>query len=381
MKRFYQWAGIFPALFIFLSFAEAAPVKGIWVVRTSITTPQKVARVVDFAYRNGYTDIFVQVRGRGDALYSSEIVPRSPLLGTQSFDPLATILAQAHQRGIRVHAWINVFLAWSARSMPSNPNHVVNLHPDWVEINGKGQSDLDRIEGNGRNGQEGVYLSPFHDGVKEHLINIVDEIVSRYDVDGIHLDYVRFHDRDYGYNRSGRKKFLIQYSVDPITLGNASGSYWYRMGEAEKEKYWERWNEARRNAVSEIVALIQHQIKAQKPDVMLTAAVKPNPNQARTRYYQDWSAWLRRGYVDAVVPMNYSKEGRDFDNNIYLIKAEGLESYNIYMGVATYNQHSTAAADKVTRAQRAGYKDIVVFSFDTYEKNPAYFDILHRAFK
>lgn len=381
MNRFIRWAGILPALFICLSSLDAAPVKGIWVVRTSITTPQRVKEVVEFASRNGYTDIFVQVRGRGDALYTSTVVPRSPLIKVPGYDPLADILSQAPAKGIRVHAWINVFLAWSARTKPSNPKHVVNLHPDWVEINSKGQSDLDLIAGNGRNGREGVYLSPFHDGVRQHLLDIVDELVRHYDIDGIHLDYVRFHDRDYGYNRSGRKKFLVKYSVDPITLGNGSGSYWYRLAEEERELYWERWNQARRNAVTEVVASIQHQIKSQKPDVVLSAAVKPNPNAARSRFYQDWSAWLQRGYLDIAIPMNYAKEGRDFDNNIYLINAEGLDSFTIYMGVATYNQSSSSSADKVRRAKAAGYEDVVVFSYDTYKKDPAFFETLHKAFK
>lgn len=381
MIQFIQKAGIIPAFFIFISMVEAAPVKGIWVIRTSITTPQKVQGILDFAQRNGYTDLFVQVRGRGDALYTSSIVPRSPLLKVSGYDPLQDITRGAHARGIKVHAWINVFLSWSARSMPKNPQHVVNRHPEWVEINGKGQSDLDLISGNGRNGREGIYLSPFHPGVKQHLLDIVEEIVTHYDVDGIHLDYVRFQDRNYGYNRAGRKEFLVNYSVDPITLGNASGSYWYRMGEDQKEVYWERWNETRRAAVTDIVANIQHTIKGHKPNVILTAAVKPNPDLARSRFYQDWSSWLRRGYLDAAVAMNYSIQGRDFDNNMYLIKAEGLDDFQVYMGVATYNQNSSQSADKVRRAYEAGYDDVVVFSYDTYEKNPRYFDILHKAFK
>ena len=384
MKSNYLKAGFFPAFLITLVLTGtvwAEQVKGIWVVRTSITTPEKVERVLNFAQMHGYTDLFVQVRGRGDAYYTSRIVPRTTYIPSAVYDPLADVVAGAHARGIKVHAWINVYLAWSARTLPADPRHVVNLHPDWVETNSKGVSDPELIAGNGRNGREGIYLSPLHPEVHNHLLAVAEEIVTQYNVDGLHLDYVRYQDRNWGYNRTARKRFLMQNSVDPITLGNQNGSYWYRMDEEEKAAYWQRWNQFRQDAISEFVRSLDLMLEAKAPGVLLSAAVKPNPGLAQTRFFQDWPGWLRRGWMDMVVPMNYSKEVNDFKNNLYLIDQEALDRDQIYMGIATYNQASSKAAEKIIRAYQAGYNDIVIFSFDTYEKNPRYFDDLHRVLK
>jgi len=377
-------AGFFPA-FLILVLLNAAddsrPRQAIWVVRTSITTPEKVDRLLKFAELNGYTDLFVQVRGRGDAFYNSRLVPRSNRIPNEFFDPLAAIISGAHAREIRVHAWVNVYMAWSARQLPRDPNHIINRHPDWVETNSRGESDLDLIAGNGRNGREGIYLSPVHPDVREHLLAVFHEIITNYRVDGLHLDYVRFQDRDYGYNRTSRKEFLMRHSVDPITLGNPNGSYWYRMDDTDKEHYWDRWNDFRRDGVTSLVRELRTMIDLEAPGVVLTAAVKPNPKAAQTRYFQDWPTWLRTGLLDAAIPMNYAKEARDFENNLYLIEQENLDTKRIYMGIATYNQTSVQSADKILRAKRSGYPDIVVFSYETYVEDPRYFDALHRALK
>ena len=380
----YLKAGIFPAFFILLFFPQhvwAEPVQGIWVVRHSITSPQKVRKLVEFAYSNGYTDLFVQVRGRADAYYNSQLVPRSTLLPRGDYDPLADIIPLAHARGIKIHAWVNMYLSWSARKMPADPAHIVNRHPEWVEINGRGKSDLEFVPQNGRNGREGVYLSPLNDDVNSHLLNVINELVRNYDLDGIHMDYVRFQDRDYGYNRSGRKKFLMQYNVDPITLGNGKGSYWYRLNPEDKEKYWLYWNAFRRDELSIFIGEIHNSIQTLNPAVKLSAAVKPNPEIARSRFFQDWPTWLNNGDMDFVIPMNYAKADRDFKHSMTMMKNEHLNSDQIYMGIATYNQNSFTSSAKIGHSRSAGFNNLIIFSYDTYEKDPQYFEQIHRSLK
>jgi len=380
----YLKAGIIPAFFIILvlpAIVLAKPVQGIWVVRHSITSPQKVRKVVQFAAANGYTDLFIQVRGRGDAYYNSQLVPRSTLLPRGDYDPLSDIIPLAHSYGIKVHAWVNMYLSWSARTLPSDPKHIVNQHPDWVEVNGRGKGDLDFVSQNGRNGREGIYLSPLNDEANTHLLAVINELVQNYELDGIHLDYIRFQDRDYGYNRSGRKKFLMQYNVDPITLGNGKGSYWYRLNPADKEKYWLYWNDFRRNELSAFIGTINQSIKSIRPAIKFSAAVKPNPEVAKSRFFQDWPTWLNKGYMDFVIPMNYAVADTDFKRSMNMIKNEKLNMDQIFMGIATYNQNSFTSASKIATSRDAGFKNLIIFSYDTYEKDPRYFDQIHRSLK
>jgi uncharacterized lipoprotein YddW (UPF0748 family) len=381
----YSKAGIFPAFFLLLFLAVAVSaaenVQGIWVVRHSITSPQKVTRVVNYAHQNGYTDLFIQVRGRGDAYYNTQLVPRSDLLPSNNYDPLVDVINQAHAAGIRVHAWVNMYLSWSAKTLPRDPNHVVNQHPEWTEVNGRGKSDLEFVAQNGKKGREGVYLSPLNDDVNQHLHQVITELVRNYDLDGIHMDYVRFQDRDYGYNREGRKKFLMQYNVDPITLGNGKGSYWYRLNPEDKEKYWLLWNQFRRNELSVFIGQLHKSIQQIDPAIKLSAAVKPNPEIARSRFFQDWPRWLAEDQIDFVVPMNYATADRDFIHSMTMIKNTGLDREKIYMGIATYNQNSRISSAKIGHAREAGFGNMVIFSYDTYEKDPRYFDLIHQRFK
>ena len=111
----------------------AQEVRGVWVVRTALQSPQGVDAAIDEAQRAGANAVFVQVRGRGDAFYASSLVVRSDLLAGQpaTFDPLDRAIARARARGLAVHAWFNVLLTANfGQRLP--PEHVIARHPEWV---------------------------------------------------------------------------------------------------------------------------------------------------------------------------------------------------------------------------------------------------------
>src|ERR1051325_6529853 len=84
-------------------------VRALWVVRTTLTSPSEIATMVASAKSNGFNTLLVQIRGRGDAYYQGGIEPRPAALdGQASFDPLATVIARAHESGLRVHAWLKI---------------------------------------------------------------------------------------------------------------------------------------------------------------------------------------------------------------------------------------------------------------------------------
>ena len=103
-------------------------VRALWVVRDALTSPESVSRLVDFAVQTRFHILFVQVRGRGDAYYQSAIDPPSTALKAplSDFDPLRYLLTLAHREGIEVHAWLNIYYAWSDTKTPPPPTHVAN---------------------------------------------------------------------------------------------------------------------------------------------------------------------------------------------------------------------------------------------------------------
>ena len=180
-----------PSLAGAVSTAER-PVDYLWVLRNSLVDPDDIPQVIERARAMGVRGLLVQVVGRGDAWYRSDLLPRAEALGNGSRDPLGELLPLAHAAGLEVHAWVNCCLVWSGPRRPRSPRHVLNAHPEWIARLSDGRSmarltprQLDRMQ------VEGVFLAPAHPGVRQHLAGVVKELVLRYPVDGVHLDYIR----------------------------------------------------------------------------------------------------------------------------------------------------------------------------------------------
>jgi uncharacterized lipoprotein YddW (UPF0748 family) len=202
---------------------SASEVRALWVTRASLSSPETIQQMVASASAHGFNTLFVQVRGRGDAYYNRGLEVRSPALASQSaaFDPLADTLARAREAGLRVHAWVNVNLVSSATELPASREHVIYEHPEWLMVPRELGPELLAIEPRspeylGRLARwtrantesvEGLYVSPVHAGAHEHIVSIVADLVTRYAVDGIHLDYVRYPRADFDYSREAVRAF------------------------------------------------------------------------------------------------------------------------------------------------------------------------------
>jgi len=114
---------------------EFEEVRALWVVRFTMTSAEAVRDMVEAADRAGINTLIVQVRGRGDAFYLSEIEPLAESMrGPSAFDPLQLTIDEAHRRGMAVHAWVNTHLLWGPTNLPESPQHIVNAHPDWLAV-------------------------------------------------------------------------------------------------------------------------------------------------------------------------------------------------------------------------------------------------------
>ena len=167
--------------------------------------------------------LLVQVVGRGDAYYRSDLLPRAEALSDTTFDPLGTLVPLAHAAGLEVHAWMNCMLVWSAPNPPRSPRHVTRAHPEWVARlkSGRWMTSLTPRQRQ-LMGIEGVYLSPGHPGVRRWLASVAGEIATRYPVDGIHLDYIRQPSVDIGFDMTTRARFAMESGVDPDRIDAAA---------------------------------------------------------------------------------------------------------------------------------------------------------------
>jgi len=155
--------------------------------------------------------ILPEIRKRGDAYYNGSIYePKAMDVSPSTFDPLADTIAKAHdtscgKQRIEVHAWIVSYKIWgslSTRPPASNPPHPYNAHSDWLTQDVKGAL----WDGSSYS------FDPGHPDVQLYTFNICTDIISRYDIDGFNLDYIRYTGNTWGYHPVTVARFNAHYA-------------------------------------------------------------------------------------------------------------------------------------------------------------------------
>ncbi len=310
----------------------------------------------------------MQVRSRGDALYHSSIVDINKNI-QNNFDPLLYITQLGKIFDIEVHAWVNTYLLWSSESEPVNSNHIYHLYPEWFEVDQNGKSDINiKIENIEKSIWEGLYLSPNHPMVNQYLLKVFKEIIINYpDLDGIHLDYIRFQDNYFGYNNEGIKTFISKNKFDPRNIHRGLFSERYGWTKDDLDSIKTLWTSFNCNNVTNLVSSLNQFIKKNNSKILISAAVKANPLEAKERWYQDWIGWLKNDLIDFAVIMNYSKSNNQFISNLYDVKESNIPRFKerVLVGISLYNQEEEGIAEKILLSELSGFNRISLFPYET----------------
>jgi uncharacterized lipoprotein YddW (UPF0748 family) len=366
--------------------AEPAEVRALWVTRTSLVSPAAVAEMVRQAQAGQFNTLLVQVRGRGDAYFNDGVEPRASALASQpdSFDPLATVLKLAHERNIRVHAWINVNLVSSAVDLPAARSHIVYRHPEFLMVPRAlarelallaptSQIYLEKLSRwvRAQTGEiEGLYTSPIPEASATATASVIADIVARYPVDGVHLDYVRYPNEDFDYSREA----LVAFKADIASMlsepdrrnrEQAIGNDLLGWTEA----FPERWGEFRRERLTALVSRVRDSVKSRRPGAIFSAAVLPDPGDASTRRLQPWDRWLRADLIDVACPMAYATDTETFAAQVASAR-EAAGSRPVWAGIGAYRLSTSQTIENIQTARRLGAAGIILFSYDSLISAP-----------
>ena len=278
----------------------------------------------------GINAIIFQVRPEADALYASRLEPWSRFLtGVQGkapepyWDPMQFMIDECHKRGMEFHAWINPYRTKTTLKSELAPNHVYNIHPEWFVTYG-----------------DQLYFDPALPESRRHICMVVSDIVSRYDVDAIHMD-----DYFYPYPIKG-KDFPDDASFARFGGGFSNKGDW------------------RRSNVNVLIKKLHETIREIKPWVKF--GVSPfgiyrnessDPLGSKTKglqnyddLYADVLLWAREGWIDYNIPQIYWEIGHPAADYITLIqwwnKNATREGTHLYIG---QNVARTMKADQLTR--------------------------------
>ena len=355
---------LFVALNCALGETQSPPVelRGLWVVRSSLTSPASIHNIVSEAESHHFNALFVQVRGRGDAYYKSTLEPRAEELADTpaSFDPLQTIIDDAHVHHMQVHAWMNTCYIWGDKKMPKSKMHILWQHPDWIARDARGRFTL------GPSHEcEGVFMTPSNTASRKHIHDVFMEVVRNYDVDGLHFDYIRYPNGSYDFSDSALSRFkqtLVGTLPGPLAAHLESARLRNRL--AYVQYFPAEWARFRRDQITQMVGSISADAKRLKPGIIISAAVFADSKDALNSRGQDWKTWLQRGYVDAIVPMAYgsstalvSKQIKDAVNC-----AQQAHRF-VYAGLGSWHISPDSTIAKIEAARVLGTQGSVLFSY------------------
>ena len=278
-------------------------IRAIWLDRGTIVeagSKRGLEQIFDRLAAAGINTVFFETVNAGYPIYPSQIAPQQNPL-TQRWDALEAAVELAHERDMEIHAWVWTFAAGNEAhnrivNVPHDyPGPLLAANPDWAGYDSRGSLNLP--------GHEEPFLDPANPAVRRYLLQLFEEIITRYDVDGLHLDYIRYPfqnpnaGRSHGYGTAARQQFQQLTGVDPITLNAQSGPL------------WQQWTDFRVEQVTSFVNETSQMLDRTRPEVILSTAVFAMPTQERIqKIQQNWEVWAQNGDVDMVVLMAYAAD-------------------------------------------------------------------------
>lgn len=281
----------------------------------------ELVALLDLAASTGLNAVVLQVRTECDAFYHSKLEPWSFFLNgkmgaapSDGYDPLAFAVAEAHKRGIELHAWFNPFRASATERSAKSSGHISRSHSSLMLSSGTMK-----------------WANPASDFVRQRAIDVMNDVTRRYDVDGVHID-------DYFYPYP---KTVNGRTVDQFDDSAAYRTYRSKGGKLELRDW-------RRDNINQFVRSAYASIKSTKPHVQFGVSPfgiwrpgHPSSVKAGLDAYDDISAdsrlWLAQGWLDYFSPQLYWRIGSDQDYTALYRwwSGENRQGRHLFPGIAS----------------------------------------------
>lgn len=341
-------------------------IRGIWI---HTYRPQPWDEVMKKIADAGFNCVFVRVARGVNALYPSKILPMDEWAADAwkngaGTDELRAMIDAAHRNGLEFHAWKVSFNAGAGMRAGAGPAAFYQK-----------MSEQDRLARDDK-GVQTAFLNPGDPRNRQMEFDVMMELLDNYAIDGLHFDYIRYTETgpgatenyDYDYGPISRREFekasgksVVNWPADVF-------------GGARKIEYedWERSN------IDDVVKRVYEATKARQPRVMVSAAVWRANRKYRAAIKQDWTKWAREGWLDFVVPMDYTADtarfSKDLDEQIpnvagHIPLAAGIGSYLI--------KSPEEVAKQIEIARAKGADGYVLFAYND-DKIDAILDLLKR---
>ncbi|MDJ1184641.1 glycoside hydrolase family 10 protein [Roseofilum casamattae] len=274
----------------------ATELRGVWLTNVDsdvLFSTENLKEGLQQLDRLHFNTVYPTVWNDGYTLYPSQVAQRVTgrsvldVEGLENRDMLAELIEQAHQRGMSAIPWLEFGFMAPAES------ELAKRHPDWITS----RSDGSQVVMQGTHPR--VWLNPFHPQVQKLLVDLVAELVSNYDVDGIQFDDHFSLPVELGYDDYTRQLYEMEHD------GRSPP-------EDPRDLAWIRW---RADKITQVMARVFAAVKAKRPDAIVS--LSPNPQHfAYTEYLQDWFSWERRGFIEELIVQVYRSDIKRFQQEL-----------------------------------------------------------------
>jgi len=328
-------------------FRQASPptkmtIRGVWAHPGFFGTEKdsaaaKIKATLDGYVQAGINTVIILVKSTsGHVYFKSQIGVQDP---AYNWDFFGVFFEEAKKRNISVHPWFCVFPESAVLGR-------VREHPEWLIMNDKAELT--------------AAVNAALPQVREYELSLMLELLKRYPVDWIHLDYIRFpcfpEEPYFSFDAQTRSLFEKAWGQDPLALkAKDSGNL-----------FWNEWIEWNGGQVTQFVRDLREAVKAAGRPVKISAAVFPAADKAKVLIGQDWEGWAKQGLIDMLCPMLYTNHHGLFEK--YARRAVDIGSGRVLVcpgiGIGTSHNQNTPAGmlEQMNISQRLGGNGVIFFS-------------------
>jgi uncharacterized lipoprotein YddW (UPF0748 family) len=404
----------------------ASAVRGAWH-RPVEHSRQAIGVTLDSLKAAGINTVFLETVFHGYTIFPSETYLAYGIANNQNpkfkgFDALQTWLDEAHKRGMKLHPWFQVF--YSGTKAFEAPGPVLSKYPEWANIQLSAMKETKTCTTGQPVGAPpaspptidatsgapvpligmstslptiggapippsspvmptvcqttydppaaptpstlelgGYFLDPANPEVRKFLLTLTEEIVRRYNVDGVQLDYIRYPasfppDRysyrktTWGYTKIGRQTFQSLAGIDPTQIDPKS-----------QPELWNQWTAFKAAQVTDFVREASRRMRTVRPGIVVSAAVFPEAAASYERKHQDWPRWAQEGLVDWLAGMTLTGAVNVVQQNMLDMVQLSGPKVRVLSGVfAPFNNlPAERLLEQIDASKRAGANGYVIF--------------------
>lgn len=383
--------------------------RGTWLRPPANSNVEGIRKTIAELKKLGIQHIFLETYYQGRTIYPSEVMAAYELPTQHNqfrgWDPVKTWVEEAHREGLKLHLWVEVFFAGNKQENPEPYGPILEKYPQWRNIQQRHWNASVPVPSDVEPGH--YFLDPANPEVRQFLEKLLLEMVSRYDIDGLNLDYIRYPasaptsagnylNSTWGYTDAARSAFqklmkeqraetlakqieALKKARKPIPkslTASTPADYADPVKLTPSHPLWSRWVEWRKELITSFVRDISTKARAMRPDLLVSAVVFPSSDPTYALKLQDYPLWGREGYIQALTPIGLSARPDLLRQQAEKIKRQVPAQVPVYIGIfGMYNRATPVALlQQIDAVHQAGMPGLMLFEWS--RSRPEYIEAL-----